>query len=197
MWLTETGTLPDDALAAHVSWLGEGERRRHTGFVRAERRRQFLAGRVLLRLALGRLLGVAPAGILLHERPGQAPVLTSPTASAVGFSISHTGPWVACAASTETALGLDIERIDPQRDLLALAEQAFGPDEVERLRAHGTQERLPLFYRMWCEQEARIKLGAPVGAMVAFERAGLSGALACAATLAAMPEIEFVSLDSP
>lgn len=194
IWLAHTGTLPEQALAAYAAWLGEGERRRCAAFVRAERRRQFLAGRALLRLALGRLLGVAPAAVVLDERPGQAPALLFPAAPAVGFSISHTGPWVACAVATETGVGLDIERIDPRRDVLALAEQSFQPELVAGLRAEA-EGCIPLFYRMWCEQEACIKLGGPAGALYRFERPGLSGALACASALAADPLVEVVSLD--
>lgn len=193
--ITDSSALSNNASDTYKVWLNEAEQQRYTRFLRAERRRQFLAGRALLRLVLSRLIGEAPAAIVLRERPGQAPALVHPAAPAVGFSISHAGPWVACAASTETALGLDIERIDPRRDVLALAEQAFRADEIERLWACAAKERPQLFYRMWCELEARIKLGGPTEAMYYFERPGLAAALACARPLAAAPSIEIISLE--
>ncbi len=195
VWLADAATLDQAALAAGAAWLGADERQRLARFVRAERRTQFIGGRTLLRRALGDLLGVPPATVLLQERPGLGPALLHPAAPAVGFSISHSGNWIACAASTETALGLDIERIDPGRDVLRLAEQAFGPDEAARLAACPEGGRIDAFYRLWCEHEARIKLVLPVGKMYSLGRPGLSGALACTASLDAEPILELVGFD--
>ena len=195
VWLADAATLGEDALAACAAWLGADERQRLARFVRAERRIQFVGGRVLLRRALGELLGVPPRAIELQERPGLGPALLHPAAPAVGFSISHSGNWIACAASTETLLGLDIERIDPGRDVVRLAEQAFAPEEAARLAACEGAARLDLFYRLWCEHEARIKLALPVGKIYTLGRPGLAGALACATSLAADPVVELVGFD--
>jgi 4'-phosphopantetheinyl transferase len=194
VWITDSSALPDPVLAAYSAWLGDDERQRCTSFVRVERRRQFLTGRALLRRALGQLLGVGPAAVVLRERPGQGPALAFPAAPAAGFSISHSGSWVACAVSMDTSLGLDIERIDPERDLLALAEHAFEPEEVERLRLHNAQELTRAFYRMWCEHEARIKLAGSAVTTYNFEYPALSGSLVSARPLVAAPVIEIVSL---
>jgi 4'-phosphopantetheinyl transferase len=193
VWLADAGALPESVLASYAGWLGEAERARHARFVRLERRRQFVAGRALARLALGRLLELEPAGIALQERPGQGPALLRPSRFAA-FSISHSGPWIAVAASTETLVGLDIERIDPSRQVMALAQQAFGPEQVAHLTACAPPQRIEVFYRMWCEHEARIKLGVPVDSMFSFGRPGLAGALACAAAPAFEPRPELVDL---
>lgn len=195
LWLTDAGALPAVALEGYATWLGEGERRRCARFARAERRRQFIVGRALLRFALGRLLGSAPRAIVLHERPGAAPALDMPRrvqGNGVGFSISHSGPWVACAASTERALGLDIERIDQRRDVLALARQAFDPDAVARLEACAGTERIRAFYRMWCRHEAHIKLGRPATQDYVFEQPGLAIVLSSAGSLAPAPQLELL-----
>lgn len=159
LWLADTAPLGEDWFAAGAAWLNEAERLRHARFVRAERRRQFVAGRVLLRRALGTLLGVAPREVILDERPGNAPALAFPCRPGLGLSISHSGGWVACAVSLSGPVGLDIERIDPGRDVLAIAGQAFGAGEAERLRALDPAGRVHAFYRMWCRHEAHIKLG--------------------------------------
>ncbi|MGH8854715.1 MAG: 4'-phosphopantetheinyl transferase family protein, partial [Telluria sp.] len=78
LWLADLGALPDGALDRYEAWLDEGERQRCQRFVRAGRRRQFLAGRALLRRALATLLGGEPAAVRLEERPGQAPALVHP-----------------------------------------------------------------------------------------------------------------------
>lgn len=195
LWLTDAGALPEARLKGFAAWLGEGERIRCARFPRAQRRRQFIVGRALLRLALGRLLDVAPGSIVLRERPDNAPALETPAPDGLGFSISHSGPWVACAASLEGAVGLDIERIDLRRDALALARQALGPQALARLRGYEGEERSHAFYRMWCLHEARIKLGGPSAADYFFERPGLALALRCARPLPAPPAPRMVELE--
>jgi 4'-phosphopantetheinyl transferase len=195
LWLANIGTLPDAALAPHAEWLGEGERQRAARFVRPLRRRQFIAGRALLRLALARLLGVAPQAIMLEERPGNAPLLAAPALPGAGFSISHSGPWVACAASLQGAVGLDIECVDASRDVLALAHQAFGPQALAALQAIEGEGRIAAFYDMWCLHEAAIKLGRPGAADHVYTHPGLALAL-CSAEAQAAPRLELVDLQA-
>lgn len=196
LWLANIGTLPDTALAPYIAWLGEGERQRLARFLRPLRRRQFIAGRALLRLALARLLGVAPQAIVLEERPGNAPLLTAPVLSSVGFSISHSGPWVACAASLQGAVGLDIECMDASRDVLALAHQALGQPAVAALQALQGNGRIAAFYEMWCLHEAAIKLARPSAADHVYTHPGLALALRCAEAQPA-PRLEIVKLQAP
>jgi 4'-phosphopantetheinyl transferase len=193
LWLLDAGALAEEAFVAGADWLGASERARLARFVRAERRRQFLAGRTLLRLALGRQLGMAPAAVRLVERPGQAPALDLPDPQRVGFSISHSGPWVACAVAWEP-IGLDIEQVDPERDVLALAAQAFAPEQAARLRDCPEAQRVAVFYRMWCLHEAHIKLGKHTPHDYHFDLPGLSGALSCARPLAPPPVLVPVDL---
>ena len=187
LWLVDAGAFSGAVLDAYVGWLGEGELERCARFVRPERRRQFIAGRALLRHALGRLLGVAPRSIVLRERPGNAPALETHAPNGIGFSISHSGRWVACAASTVCKLGLDIERIDAGRDVLALAQQALGPEAVSQLHALDGAARVQAFYRMWCLHEAQIKLGGVGAANYVFEQPGLALALRTALALPLAP----------
>lgn len=183
IWLVDGGIVGAAELDAFAGWLGAEEKQRHDRFVRAARRRQFLIGRGLLRLVAASLLGVRPRTISLAERPGQAPLLDAP----LHVSLSHSGPWIACAASRETALGLDIELLDPARDVSALAEQAFDAAQHAWLASQPGQLRMRAFYQMWSEQEARIKLGAMCGTVVALEHAALSCVLCSAQPLAAPP----------
>ena len=160
-----------------ADWLSGGEVLRYGRFLRAERQRQYLLGRVLARKAIGALLGVAPRGVVLDERSGQAPALIVPAAPQVGFSIAHSGHWVACAVSADTRLGLDVETLAAGRDLLALAEQAFSFEHFEALARLAPAGRLAAFYDMWCEQEARIKLGGEGESCVALAHPELAIAL--------------------
>ena len=195
LWLLDAGALSEAVLGGYAAWLSETERQRCARFVRPGRRRQFIAGRVLLRHALGRLAGMAPRSIVLRERPGNAPALEMPDVADLAFSISHSGPWVACAASSVCRIGLDIERIDARRDVLALAEQALGSDAVSELHALEGEARVHAFHRMWCLHEAGIKLGGPGAAAYVFEHPGLSIALRAALALPVAPVPAVVGLE--
>ncbi|WP_343586655.1 4'-phosphopantetheinyl transferase superfamily protein, partial [Herbaspirillum sp.] len=72
-----------------------------------------------------------------------------------GFSLSHSLGWLACAIGEVFPVGVDIEAPAPQRDLPALAQQAFSERETAWL---ATQEHYSdAFYRLWCAKEALYK----------------------------------------
>ncbi|RNF30448.1 hypothetical protein NM04_12610 [Massilia aurea] len=192
VWICDARDVGPAELDDYCEWLSESERSRLGGFTRPERKRQFIVGRVLLRHALARLLRVAPRDIDLVERPGLAPILAS--SCTTGFSISHSGQWVACAAARGTALGLDIERIDSSRDVMALAEHAFDASDIIALKANAPSLRHSAFYRMWCAHEARFKLGSPNAIEYPLESRELAGMLASANPLAPAPVLTPVRL---
>jgi 4'-phosphopantetheinyl transferase len=163
VWLLDGRTVDEPAYLRLHELLSASERERLERFVRPLRQRQFVLGRALLRRQLGKMLGIAPGDIELAAPPSQAPQLIRPVLPFASLSVSHSGPWVACAASVDMKLGLDIEVIDPQRDIMALAAQSFNPGQVGRLSALQGSDRIQEFYAIWCEQEARIKSGSEDG----------------------------------
>lgn len=181
--MTDLRGVSDAALASLLPWLGEAEQARWHRFQRSERRRQFIAGRVLARMLLGELCGVAPGALQLQERAGQGPALAGPH-RAQGLSISHSGPLVAVAVCADSALGLDIESIDPERDVLAIAEHAFDSARAAALAALPEAGRPRAFYRMWSEHEARIKLGQEAACCIDLFHEEVSVVLCAAAPLA-------------
>lgn len=180
VWLSNTG---DASYAPSADWLGPSEWARLATFVRPERRRQFIAGRALLRAALAPLLNLAPADIRLVERPGNAPLLDCPHSALPFFSVSHSGPWIACAVSATTPVGLDIERLDASRDLAALAAQAFDATQQARLAVLDPAARLHAFYEMWSTAEAQFKLGMPAAQTTVLAHAALAIVLCSSAPL--------------
>lgn len=180
------------------SCLSAGEQARCQRFVRDQRLRQFVVGRVLARHALGPLLGVPWREVLLEEQVAGAPLLAAPAIVGVkpAFSIAHSGRWVACAVSATTTLGLDIELLDDSRDLDALAVQAFEAPEMQQwqaLQGLPQAQRSAGFYQLWSEKEARFKLGSN-GHTLALAHAELSVVLCSARPLAQAPDIEVVML---
>jgi 4'-phosphopantetheinyl transferase len=66
------------------------------------------------------------------------------------ISISHTDAVVAAAVSAIGPVGIDIERRNPARDVVSLAEVAFGPAEAAAVEVEG----IAAFYRIWTVREA-------------------------------------------
>ncbi|MFS2024752.1 4'-phosphopantetheinyl transferase family protein [Massilia sp. GER05] len=188
--LLEVRTLDDSVLARCTAMLDDSERQRLARFVRRERRNQFIAGRVLARRTLGAVLGVAPEAVRLVERPGAAPALAMPAAGAAGFSISHSGLWIACAASATGRVGLDVEVVDPARDIAVLAPYAFDASQQAWLAARPTATRVSDFYRAWSTLEARFKLGTVAAATFDLSRPGLAIVVCSEHALTAPPAVE-------
>lgn len=93
------------------------------------RRRQFLAGRWLLRRLLAQCFGDAPAAHVLNERDGAPPGM--PGAPGWHGSIAHSGDYVG-AVLASCPVGLDIESAPRRRSLGALAPLlADGTDECD------------------------------------------------------------------
>jgi 4'-phosphopantetheinyl transferase len=195
IWLLDGRKVSEAMLAASLSWLNAGEQQRYARFIRPERQRQFLLGRCLLRQLLADSLGLMPSQIVLRERPQNAPLLMLDLdVPPPHFSLSHSGPWVACALSMQSALGLDIELLDERRDLAALAEQILDSDELVSFSALPEAEKLLSFYQAWSRKEAHYKLrcnSGPVQTVPQYQLShpALSIVLCSALPLAAPPLI--------
>jgi 4'-phosphopantetheinyl transferase len=195
VWLLDAGALAEETLASCSGWLDTSEHQRLARFIRPARRRQFLAGRALARQALGLVLGTRPEAVRLQDRPGCAPALVSPAAGTAGFSISHSGRWVACAVSASSKVGLDIELVDPGRDIDALAAQAFDERQQAWLAARPQDTRLRDFYSLWSAAEARFKLGMPAETTFDLSTPELSIVLCSDEVLSLAPAVEIRNLD--
>ena len=97
------------------------------------RRRQYLAGRALLRELLGHWPGVDPT-TEIRARPGQAPTL--PAWPSLRLSVSHSGPLVA-AAVADQPVGIDVEEPRVGRDLSSLARWSMDAVEYAAWEPYG------------------------------------------------------------
>jgi 4'-phosphopantetheinyl transferase len=157
--LLEVSTL--DALArpgANIDWLAPAETLRLQAIQAPLRRRQYLAGHWLVRELAARLFGGAPEQWRWDDQAGPRPQLLREGMRAWA-TLSHSGEHLAAAVALRP-IGLDLERPHRRRDVMALAQYMFAPDEVERL-ADSTEGpgRERLFYTLWALKEARGKRG--------------------------------------
>jgi phosphopantetheinyl transferase len=84
------------------------------------------------------------------------PALRSPRLP-LDFNLSDSAEWLALLVSGGAAVGVDIERCDPRRDVMRLARRWFSAAECAALDACSGAATIDLFYELWTLKEAHIK----------------------------------------
>jgi len=161
LWLLDGNLIDTAKLVALTAELGPSERKRYDSFVRAQRAREFVLGRALLRHAVRQLFDIENASIQITERQANAPLLalTPPyLAAAFHFSLSHSHGWIACVTSITCRVAVDIEERNHPRDIDAIGAASLDEQTLKWLSQLPQPQRLAAFYRVWGCQEALYKL---------------------------------------
>lgn len=139
-----------------VEGLPAPERERAAAFLREDATGRWVAARWALRKVLSRYLDEPAADITLDLGENEKPQLAD-RSSGLRFNLSHSGDLALVAVASGREVGVDLEKIEPARDLLALAERALAPEAVAEIRAAQPPDRPLAFYRAWTRHEARLK----------------------------------------
>jgi len=130
------------------------ERERAGRFLREQVARRWVASRWALRRVLGEYLKVAPATVRLEVADNGKPQLAG--GDGPKFNLSHSQGLVLVAVA-EREVGVDVEMIEPNRDLIALARRALPSADATAVQAAHTAERTAVFYAAWARHEAQLK----------------------------------------
>jgi len=183
LWLADVAPAArPDWIEQHVGSLSVSEQARLQRIARAERRAQLLAGHVLLRRLVAASAGIAAREVNVRSQPDGRPELVAP----LGWqpSLAHSKQWVAALLDMgASGAGVDIELMQPGRQIEAIVKLACGIDAESREHA----------YLVWAQREAEIKAG-PNGAGVWVTT--WSG-LALAVCASASPVVALVDLEQP
>ena len=164
LWLTDASEIDEEKFPVFLARLNEDNIGRYNNFLRKERQKQFLVGRILLKQAVSSFLAIPENEIDIIECPENKPRLSlrRKTATLPFFSISHSGKWIGCAIG-KNVIGLDIEIHDPVRETITSSEMAFNVQENEWLKFRPEKERDKSFYHLWTQKEALYKLLSETG----------------------------------
>jgi phosphopantetheinyl transferase len=138
--------------------LTEEETRRARSLASPAAVRRFVAGRRLARSMLSDLLALPPVLVPISVSPEGRPSLAS--AGPWHFSISHSSDLAVCAVA-DIPVGVDVERVAPERDLLGIARETFHQveaDDVAALFKEGRDAAAARFALYWTLKEAYLKL---------------------------------------
>ena len=140
------------------AWLDRAERERWATLA-AVRRREFAAGRRLLRDTLARATGSTAQDWEISAAAGAAPAVRGPVA--LHASLSHRLGWVAAAVS-HAAVGVDVEVARPSRsDPAGRAALMLAPVELAAWNVLEPALREAALLAAWTAKEAWFKAAAP------------------------------------
>ena len=153
-----------------VSLISRAESERISKFVFLEDRKRALVGRLSIRAAISKGLGVPWSKIELSRTDKGKPCLTGefiyryPNASNFNFNISHHGDYVVIATEEGSLVGVDVMRIEMPRSSKTIEEffhtmrKLFTTKEWSFINSPLDQHsKLANFYRLWTLKESYLK----------------------------------------
>ncbi|SHH24299.1 4'-phosphopantetheinyl transferase [Jatrophihabitans endophyticus] len=139
--------------------LSDEEQERCAGIEMPAGQLEFVAGRVLARRTLGRILGLPARRVPLVLDDSGRPRLAGRDGRrrALDFNLSHSGDRVALAVGWGVRVGVDIELRVPRPAADALARRYFSSAENDYLRRRPDARYRERWYRIWTTREANAK----------------------------------------
>jgi 4'-phosphopantetheinyl transferase len=108
-----------------------------------------------LRELLGGYLGFDPTPVAIVTGDGGKPRLAD---NAVRFNVSHTDGLALIAVAEASEVGVDAERVRPDRDLDRLAARIMTPAEQAAFESVEPPARAHCLHQVWARKEAVLKL---------------------------------------
>jgi 4'-phosphopantetheinyl transferase len=149
---------PRPVLETLAATLTEAERERAAQFVFDRDREASLASRGILRHLLSRFTGVGPESIRISLGAHGKPEIESGASRAtLRFNVAHADGLALIALARDNELGIDVERIAPERIDAPLVARALTAAERALWEATRESERPALFFEVWTAKESVMK----------------------------------------
>lgn len=142
-------------LEGHLSVI---EARRAIRYRREMDRRRHVVAHGALRELLAEYTAQTPRDVSFgHTAIGKPFLIDNRREKPLRFSLSHSGDWAVVAVALSTEVGVDIEQIDSEVSVEAVAERFFSRSEFEALRNAPSEQRTEFFFTAWTRKEAYLK----------------------------------------
>lgn len=153
VWWVGVGAARDE----FVRDLDEVERGRLAGYLREVDQARFLLGVTLVRRVLAQRFSLPAAKVVLDRT---CPECGKPhgkvRATGVELSVTHSGELVGIAVA-DRPVGLDVEKVDTEVDVDAVARVALTEAQVRELSGYDGIARARAFTTYWTRKEAVVK----------------------------------------
>jgi 4'-phosphopantetheinyl transferase len=134
--------------------LSYDERIRAGRFCFVKHANRYTVARANLRRILSRYTDLAPSLLQFQYTANGKPFLAN---TPIRFNLSHSSDLALVAVTRNREVGIDVERIRRDDDLLDAAEHYFAPVERVALRSLASEEQCFAFFRCWTRKEAYLK----------------------------------------
>ena len=135
--------------------LSEDEKKRSARLKSSTVAHQQIISRGILRLLLGKYIGMNPKELVFNDNPFGKPFLCNPADSAICFNLAHSGSLLLFAIGKEKHVGIDVEIIDEKIDFKRITSLVFSSDE--QLSLSLSLDPICDFYALWTAKEAILK----------------------------------------
>jgi 4'-phosphopantetheinyl transferase len=141
-------------LAELARLLADEERQRAGRYRHEPSREQFIVARAMLRVLLGRYLGIPESAVRLGVSPQGKPRLCG---NELHFNVSHTNGLALYGFSRRGELGIDVEEVRPCPTHLDMASRFFSPREAVAICNLPAGRSEEAFFHVWTRKEAFLK----------------------------------------
>ncbi len=147
--------MPLAAVDSNPTLLSPAEQAQADRIHHEQRRRTFLASRILLRQWLSQVTGQPTNRLTLGTGPYGKPFLVEDPS--LQFNLSHGGDWLMIVLRDRHAVGIDIEPIRPRRQLAQLCRRYLSEGESRTVLSLPQDQGQFQFLRYWTCKEAYVK----------------------------------------
>ena len=157
LWSVSLETA-SEKLGYFRSTLSADEKERVDRFLKIEDGERYTITRGALRFLLGAYLAIEPGEIeFAYNALGKPSLAGMGAQPALNFSVSHSGAQALLGFARGRRIGVDLECVSPEPDVLELAERYFSSNEFETLRSLTAEMQHEAFYCGWTRKEAYLK----------------------------------------
>jgi len=139
-----------------IKVLSKDEKQRAERFHFTKDRRRFIAARAALRRILGHYLGIAPQAVEFGQNGFGKPLLIAPD-DQIRFNLSHSNETALVAVAKKREIGVDLEFMRDDFEILKTAASVFSSEELKWLEKTSPTRQNAAFFCGWTRKEAYIK----------------------------------------
>jgi 4'-phosphopantetheinyl transferase len=148
---------PKDRIAHLRQILSGEERDRADRFHFEADRTRHIVGRAILRMLIGRCVGVPADQLRFEQGMFGKPRLAAGVRNGLEFNLSHSGSLVLIAVCRNRAVGVDVARMRRDMATDAIATRFFSLGECRDLAKVVGEARSAAFFECWTRKEAYVK----------------------------------------
>jgi 4'-phosphopantetheinyl transferase len=156
VWLLNFDEISLDS--HYISFISEQEFKKSLLFSFKQDSVHYLTTRAVIRYLLGGYLSLPPRLIeFSYSEHGKPSVKTEQNSINIQFNLSHSHNHLIIAFCIERDIGIDIEFMKKEMDIMEMAKQVFSPEEYAILSNATPDKKDHLFFELWARKEAIIK----------------------------------------